>query len=517
MQEAFNFDQPLIIGSALAAWYVYDTFIATKFKDGEIVTKNAFYVPSFTAKQHQLSGRSWTLPYDVYNTYKYKKFEINYFTYALSTIRKTRAKRWIRNLVSNYVKGKIDPIDLTKQLIVFGAMGTGKTVFFWNLLLQKGLYNRALVLDTKGDYRELVNNITVFTLNIFDENAKIWNIFAEKNFYQLINLFTSNMMNQVTGESGNNNFFVNSAADRLQKIFEMTYLKSKAQNLTGSEKWQLLLDEIANYENEVQHQKATDAVKENSDVYNNLLLALRSVKFWAWRASKAKNKLFTISEYFTQNYTYIMHQDNKEISSFYAGFLAAVIDENKRQPETTRDFTLYLLDEYFQLHLDNQSRNTLHTLLRSKGAQVVIGLQNPPKKEIADICFSSKLAFVVFRSDGNTLKFLEQDLGKIEYKIHAKPTRKGHVPQPETRTRNFVDHDEVENLPEFTHLYLDTLNKIYYVGKVHPTEKGRINQVPYVEINLDAFKKELYAKELNKSKKDNEVKVIIEGDQHDVF
>lgn len=495
----YIFSTPGIILLGSIALYVFNTF-KIKYIDGEIRTKNALNLPSYTQKQHQLTGRRWSLPYDIYFYYKNKKFELNQFQYAISTLVKNSPRRWIKNLVEKYIKGKIDAIDLTKQLIVFGAMGSGKTVLFWNLLAKRSLYKRAIVFDTKGDYRKLVNNVNNFTLNVLDKNSIIWDIFEEKNFYKIVELFTTNLMNQVSGETGSHgNFFINSAADRLESIFERTYLKAKEKKVSSSKRWDLLREEINNYEKLVKSQKQINGIGENKDVYNNLILALKTIKLWAWRASNNPPfKFFTLENFFSSKYTYVLHQNSKGVQSFYAGFLAALIDEHTRQEElldNSDNFTLYLLDEYFRLLLDDGTRTTLHTLLRSKGAQVVIGVQTLPKKEVSDIAFSSKFAYMVFRSDGPVLKHLQEELGKIEFKIHNNRPgipKKHNEMTDETRERFFIDHDEMENLPKYSHLMLNLLDKVYFLGKVTPIELKITNTVPYEEVAINEFKLELH-------------------------
>ena len=75
---------------------------------------------------------------------------------------------------------QIQPIDLTRTLICLGKMGSGKTKFFENLLLQDWGYERAVIHDLKGEYVEkFYDEEKDYIFNPFDKRTAIWDLWSD--------------------------------------------------------------------------------------------------------------------------------------------------------------------------------------------------------------------------------------------------------------------------------------------------------------------------------------------------
>jgi len=502
---------------ALIAYYFYVTYF--KVVETPVLKKHrfGFFNPSYFAFRSQLRGLRWSLPATVRNSLGKGDVYINNFAFA-DEIRFFRTK-FLRK-ISKTTRAHLEIKKLAYQLLVFGEMGTGKTEFFWNLLFELRKY-RTIVYDTKGDYRNvLVNGRKGWSANFYDQNGRVWHIFREKNFYDIADFFSKNIITAAVGNNDGSNFFANSAAERIKAILEKAYLRQK--DSSGACPWKLFLEEITSYENSVKNQSA----KENQDVFNNVILVLEFLKFWAWRARQNDTRFFTISDFFSSRDTMVLHAPNRKIQSFYAGLLSVIIFEHSKQPDLKDrpldqqdDYTVYLLDEFLQVGLDAGARTKLHTFLRSKGGIPIIGTQKLPdnEKEAGELVNSSYGIILFQISDEKTRKYLEGQFDNVEYHEYQK---QGKELRRDVRNKPFISAQQILEIPQFHHLcllkraekksgetFVDSVlsdfmskedvggNGIYYLAKNELVDKKEFNIFkvkPIIEINEDNFKRELH-------------------------
>jgi hypothetical protein len=514
--------QELVVATMLAfvGYVIYEMYIKTVETPIHTKHKIGFMNPSYFAFRSQLRGLKWSLPATVRNSLGKGEVYINNFAYS-DEVKNFRPKFTKR---ATKTKAFLEIKKLAYQLLVFGEMGTGKTEFFWNLLFELRRY-RKIIYDTKGDYRNvLVNNKRGWSANFYDKNGRVWNIFAEANFYDIADFFSKNIITAAVGNSDGSNFFANSAAERIKAILEKAYLRQKEEK---RDPWKLFLEEITNYEEAAKTQKRGEA-KENQDVYNNVILVLEFLKFWAWRAKQIDTRFFTISDFFKSRDTMVLHSNNRKIQSFYAGLLSVIIFEQSKQldlkdrPENEQDdYTVYLLDEFLQVGLDTEARTKLHTFLRSKGGIPIIGTQKlPDNQKEADELVNSSYGIILFQiSDEKTRKYLEGAFDNVEYHEFQK---QGREYRRELRTKPFISAQGILEIPKFRHLCLlkraekkaggnlidsffsefmksDDLsgsgNGIYYLGYTQTIDKQDfcvLKPKPFSPINEDEFKKELH-------------------------
>lgn len=392
------------------------------------------------------------------------------------------------------------PLDMTKSLLCIGPMGSGKTVFFKNLLAQEW-YTRALIRCAKGqDFTPVVvDHKRGFALNLYNKSAAIWDIMSEKNFLLMLPPVALDFMVGAVGESKDAAFFANSAADRIKGMFERAYL-------TGNDskaRWSALEEEMQKFEESVADLNS----RENSDVWNNLLLVRETIFFWAWRVQESENT-FTISDFLTSNKKLVMNGSEIAVRCYYSSLVSAIVQEMLRMPDTETDLTFMLLDEYLTMPLSETTRKQLHTMGRSKGACIVSGLLFLPGDDVAvqQVLSSSRFCTILFNvQDKVTSDYFKDYFGEVKHKESEISTSRnkndyvtGVSSSSQERVSSFLGQEELQRKPAYTHLTILQTEEAYlgYTPQIKMTE--HYNPLSDV-LDVEPFKRKMHKMKQNQS------------------
>jgi type IV secretory pathway TraG/TraD family ATPase VirD4 len=261
------------------------------------------------------------------------------------------------------------PLDMTKTILVLGKMGSGKTVFLSNILIQDWAYYRAVIHDLKGEYVEkFYREGKDIIFNVYDERSYLWDVWGDvKRNPALIKSIATAI---ATAISKDEDFWVSAAAKLLSDA--MLYA------LQTGKGWNGVLDVIASAraKAEENNDKTMLSVLATVQVVEDVfeLMAYLETKeierfsIYDFLERKEKQKLFLLN---TPAY-------QKSLSPLFSAFLSALIQILLSRPDTKEDFTMIMLDEFLSLKLPKEDATALFTAIRSKGGQLIIGSQYLP-------------------------------------------------------------------------------------------------------------------------------------------
>lgn len=346
----------------------------------------------------------------------------------------------------------LTPIDVRQGVLVLGPVNSGKTEFFYNIVLQPW-YKRGIFRCAKGaDFTPvLVDKTRGFPLNLYNKSAAVWDIMRESNFLLMMKSVAMDLVVGAVGES-KDQFFANSAAERVTAMFETAYLIG--HNSTA--RWAALEEEAQNFEKRVSSLKST----ENKDVFNNFLLIKETLLFWAWRIQNAE-KTFTISDFQKSNWRLVMNGSEPTLRSYYSAFFSAVVQEALRGPDQKGNETVLLLDEYLTFSMSENTREAAHTMLRSKDYSIWVGAQFLPADDTKklQVINASRFVTVLFNLVDPKTKELFQNPNEIKYKeeeISTAKNKNGDITSStsssQERQASFLTEEELALKPKYHHL-----------------------------------------------------------------
>lgn len=310
----------------------------------------------------------------------------------------------------------IQPLDLTKSMVVLGKMGSGKSVFIKNILAQ-GHYNRAIINDVKGEYMESFYEDGDIIFNIYDRRSHVWDIFEDiRQNPALADVIAISITSQL---SENERDFWQTAAGKLLKdaLLNAAY----DGNLTTNQKFQSVIDYIHNYRNKALADDDNTALSvyatlepllDNFELLVYITKNSNDVNYFSAHdfAKEEGKKLFLVNT--------IAHQ--KAQAPIFSSFISTLISILLSKPDTKEDFSLFLLDEFLNIKIPPEVLIPLFTVSRSKGIQLIFASQFLPEKSHTDkrtqLILSSKYAIVLFKvADENTLSVIENAYGVLEF------------------------------------------------------------------------------------------------------
>jgi len=441
--------------------------------------------------QKIVDGKIWSRTSTI--KYKLKKkndkdFFIGYFRYTPKVIKRCNMPALFKKMNEN-IKIYIKPSDLKKTTLVWGGMGSGKTVFFLNLLDQIDKYDNALVHD--GGKLEMVeklyNPIRDIIFNPYDDRAVIHNLLDEDTAVQAY--FFELLLKSKNGKEIN--FFSTGASEHLINISLLT----NAQNFESTkEKWNFFISQIEELINRVmegEHKSEKDIISTMKQV----LVPLQLMNFRIQRGAKT----FTINKFLDKNHAaklFVSYPPalRPRVQNISSAFIALYTMVHLSRPDTKEKNYLYLIDElssYLRMLNDTETLKDQLELLRSKGGMFIGGLQGDDEddiyNQILDKTVNQKF---YFRTDGlKTKESLVKKVGKVKY-LYNSETKNANDIRNKTKSStlsnaeaNIINEDDFLALGD-KHEYIAIIGDVLYRGYTPLTQDEKENNTrtkPFVE------------------------------------
>jgi len=456
-----------------------------------------------------VDGKIWTSTSIIKSRLKKRSerdFFIGNFRYSPKVLQKCHMPTLFKSF-NEKTKIYIQRDKLKQTTLVWGGMGSGKTVFFLNLLDQIDKYDNALVHD--GGKLEMVsklyNPMRDIIFNPYDDRATIHNLLDEGTSIQLH--FFELLLKSKSGKE--TNYFSSGAAEHLQKI---SLLTNKQNFTTTKQKRKFFINAIGARIDKVTNGNS----KSDKDVIATLKQVLMPLQLMNFRIQNGA-KTFVINEFLDRSHAaklFVSYPPSLRpiVQNISSAFIALYTMVHLSRPDTKTKCHLYLIDElssYFRMLDDTETLKDQVELLRSKGGIFIGGLQGDDEEEkynqILDKTVHQKF---YFRTDGlKTKEALVKKVGKVKY-IYANKTKNINDTKNKEKTYTLVNAEtDVIKEDDFLALgdkyeYIAIVGDILYRGYT-PLPADEIAEVkraePFIEYKYRKKFEDLLADKYDKS------------------
>jgi len=409
-------------------------------------------------------------------------FFIGNFRFSTQVIKNSRMPFWWKKWAEK-TKIFISQENMRKVTMVFGGMGSGKTVFFLSLLDQIENYENALVHD--GDKGELLpklyNPIRDVIFNNYDERAYIHDALNEDPL--IAATFFKILLSAASGKDVS--FFSTGAKDHLYNIL----LYTNAQNFEDkAEKWDFFMQEIET----LIVNTLSDQQKSEKDIISTLKQTMKPLDLIYFRIKNGA-RTFVIDDFLNKNHAaklFISYESKfqDELKPAASAFIQLFTLIHLSRPKTDKQY-LYLIDEcstYIRILNDEETLKSQLEKLRSKGVMFVAGFQGvEEEKKTAKMLDKTAVNKFWFRTDGNDTK---DDLIKTGRQItyeYTKYSKSGKTTSSsiERQKEDFIkenDYDDLGNRFESIAKIGDIFTRLY--TPITDDEKEKVERAkPFIE------------------------------------
>lgn len=343
----------------------------------------------------------------------------NYAFYP-QTVNRTdlRKNPLLLNTIKESVKVKFETLDFTKQILVLGGMGSGKTELI-NYTIQQVHENnfsnfKAIAYnDIKGDFtKDFYREDKDILVNLYDSRASVWCPFLEMNSnIEAGTAFINNLFETIQGSE--KDFFSASAKQKTSIWLQESFFATD----DNIEAWELFFSKIQAYEDQI---KETDD-KTQSSILATINIALEILKIMHYQIVIEKRKTFTFNDFVNAENIQLFFVNNKQyeakLTPYLNGLTATYINTIMAKDDTKTHLILNIFDEFLTMKIDEATRKTLLTATRSKGFCNLLASQYlvNDEKLIQDLD-SSRYALITFNvNDDFTLSKVASKLAEQEY------------------------------------------------------------------------------------------------------
>ncbi len=342
------------------------------------------------------------------------------YAYYPQSINKTNLRKnpLLKKTLSNTVKNYFEAYDITKQLLVIGGMGSGKTEMI-NYIIEQvitsefKLYNAIVYNDIKGDFsKNFYREDKDILVNLYDIRASVWCPFLEmKTNIEAGSSFINNLFESISGKE--KDFFNASAKMKTSTWIQESFFSTN----NNIEAWEMFFKKIKNYENEI---KLTDD-KTQSSIYATIEIALDILYIMHYQIVVEKRKTFTFYDLVRKNDIQLFFVNAKQyetkLTPYLTGLTATYINTVMSKEDIKDHLILNVFDEFLTMKIDESTRTTLLTATRSKGFSNILMSQFLIKDEkLLQELDSSKYALITFSiNDPFTLNSSTEKFGEAEH------------------------------------------------------------------------------------------------------
>ncbi|MEA1891316.1 MAG: type IV secretion system DNA-binding domain-containing protein [Campylobacterota bacterium] len=357
-----------------------------------------------------------------------KTIHLDNYAFYPDAINRTdlRKNPLMKNELKDKVKVMIETLDFTKQILILGSMGSGKTALIKNLIKQVieskfTLFDNIVYNDIKGDFtNDFYREDKDIIVNLYDSRAKVWCPFLEmESNIEAGTSFISNLFESAMDGQNGDDFFSGRAKQLTSEWLKESYFETD----NNIEAWEMFFAKISDYEEEL---KAEDD-KTKSSILQTILISLEILKLMHFQIVNEKRETFTFEEFVNSRGKQLFFVNNKQyevkLTPYLTGLTAAYIntlmskDDYSLLEESERIFTLNVFDEFLTMKIDDPTRKTLLTAIRSKGGCNILPAQYliNDEKLIQDLD-SSRYAMITFNiNDDFTMEKVLKKLGRVEH------------------------------------------------------------------------------------------------------
>lgn len=350
---------------------------------------------------------------------------IDNYAFYPQTINRTdlRKNPLLNKTLSSAVKVSFEALDLTKQLMILGGMGSGKTELV-NFIVQQvhnsdfELYKAITFNDEAGDFvNKFYRADKDIIISLFDTRASAWDIFEEMKYnVEAGTAFIDNLFEASQGQE--KDFFNASAKMKTSEWLKESYF---ATNDSVSA-WEMFFKKIKTYEEEI---KESDD-KTQSSILATIQIALDTLTLMYYQIVIEKRKTFTFYEYVRTENIQLFFLNNPQFESKSIGYMTGVqaayiiAAAAKTQDEilNKKHLVLNVFDEFLsmQKRLDEATIKTLLTKIRKfLFCNILLGQYLPKDEKLIQDIDSSRYALITFNiNDDFTLEKVSKKISEAE-------------------------------------------------------------------------------------------------------
>jgi hypothetical protein len=324
----------------------------------------------------------------------------------------------LKETLSNSVKVSFDSLDFTKQLLILGGMGSGKTELVNYIIEQVHKNNfkhfKAVAYnDTKGDFsKNFYREQKDILLNLYDSRASVWCPFLEMKYnIEAGTAFLSNLFESISGDE--KDFFSGRAKQLTSQWLQQSYF-STSNNIDA---WDMFFSKIKEYELELEEKDD----KTKSSILQTIQIALEILSIMYYQIVIEKRNTFTFTDFVKSEDIQIFFVNNKQYESkltpYLNGLAATYINTVMAKEDTKSHLILNVFDEFLTMKIDNATRKTLLTATRSKGfANLLLAQYLINDEKLIQDLDSSRYALITFNiNDDFTLEKVSKKISTAEY------------------------------------------------------------------------------------------------------
>jgi len=329
----------------------------------------------------------------------------------------------LKQTLSNTVKVSFEALDLTKQLMILGGMGSGKTELV-NYIVQQvhdsnfELYKAITFNDEAGDFvNKFYREDKDIIISLFDTRAKSWDIFEEMKYN--VEAGTAFIENLFEATQGKEKDFFNASA----KMKTSEWLKESYFGTNDSvSAWEMFFKKIKTYEDRI---KESDD-KTQSSILATIQIALDTLTLMYYQIVVEKRETFTFYEYVRTENIQLFFLNNPQFESKSIGYMTGVqaayiiAGAAKTQAEILdkKHLVLNVFDEFLSMQerLDAATTKALLTKIRKfLFCNILLAQYLPKDEKLIQNIDSSRYGILSFNiNDDYTLEHVAKKLDEAE-------------------------------------------------------------------------------------------------------